>query len=109
MQSINDIVNAINNLPEEEQEKIRGLLLQDERDKKTQLQKQLKNFAKAKKWIDENREKYLNQWVCLEGDQLIAHSSDGREVYRIAREVGIKIPFIDHIVEEPKNFVGAWM
>ena len=109
MQSINEIISAINNLPKEEQEKIRGLLLEDERSKENQIQKQLKDFAKAKKWIAENHEKYLNQWVCLEGDRLIAHSFDGRQVYRMAREAGVKIPFVHHIVEEPQNFVGAWI
>lgn len=109
MQSVNEIVSAIHKLPRGEQERIRRLLLEEQKEKDEQQQKQLEDYAKAKKWIAENREKYMNQWVCLEGDKLIAHSADGREVYRKAREAGIKAPFIHHIHEEPEAFWGGWL
>jgi len=48
----------------------------------------------------------MNQWVCLEGDQLIAHGADGLEVHCKAKEVGIKIPFVHHIV--PEVDWGGW-
>lgn len=49
----------------------------------------------------------MNQWVCLEGDELIAHGTDALEADRQAREAGIKAPFLEHIVEEKYPF-GGW-
>ena len=77
------------------------------KDKK--LKAELELYKKAKDWIEEHREEYLNQWVCLEGDQLISHGTDGMEVHRKSREAGIDAPFMVRIIDEPKNFVGAWL
>ena len=109
MQSVNEIVNAIHNLPRGEQEKVRRLLIEEEREKDEKLKAELELYKKAKAWIEEHREEYLNQWVCLEGDQLISHGIDGMEVHRQAKEAGIDAPFMVRIIDEPKNFVGAWL
>ena len=52
---------------------------QDKRAQKNEqkLKDELETYKKARKWINENGEKYMNQWVCLEGDKLIAHGADG--------------------------------
>ena len=76
-------------------------------EKNERLKYRLERYRKAQKWLDENGEKYMNQWVCLEGDRLIAHSKDGRDLYQKAKEAGIEVPFIHHIVEEPKFFAGG--
>lgn len=114
MQSVNEIIEAIHSLPKIEQEKI-GKILEKEKlekqkeaeDKSARLKYQLERYKKAKKWLAENSEKYMNKWVCLEGDRLIAVSDDGRDLYQKAKEAGIEIPFIHHIVEEPKFFAGG--
>ena len=62
---------------------------------------------KIDKWLRANREKYMNQWVCLDSDKLIAHGLDGRKVYKQAKEKGIEVPFMHHIVEEKYSF-GGW-
>ena len=110
--NIEQMIESVRTLPFEDLEKLGKVINEEKQAKRAKdevLQKQLEDYAKAKKWIAENREKYLNQWVCLEGDQLIAHGTDGREVYRQAREAGIEIPFIKRIIEEPKAFVGGWL
>jgi len=71
------------------------------------LKTQLERYRKAKKWLAENSEQYMNKWVCLEGDKLIAVDDDGRTVYQKAKEAGIEIPFIHHIVDESMPF-GGW-
>ena len=110
--NIEQVVTMIRALPLEDLDKL-GEVINEERQAKRgkdeRLRKELEDFAKAKKWIEEHREEYLNQWVCLEGDQLIAHGADGREVFRQARGAGIEIPFIKRIIEEPKAFVGGWL
>ena len=75
-------------------------------EKDVRLKHQLELFRKAQDWVRENREKYMNQWVCLEGDKLIAHGTDALEVHRKAKAAGIEIPYLDHIIEE--SDWGGW-
>ena len=110
--NIEQVTNLIRNLPLEDFNKLREAVDSVEnaiREKDENLKKQFEDYAKAKKWISENGEKYINQWVCLEGDKLIAHGTDGRKVFQQAKDAGIEIPFIKRIVEEPKAFMGGWL
>jgi len=109
----NEVIETIRTLPIQEKAKVYEWLDEEKREfvKKSQrLEKtgdRLERFKKAEKWLAENREKYMNEWVCLEGDKLIAHGSDALEVDRQAKEVGIEAPFLEHIVEEKYPF-GGW-
>jgi hypothetical protein len=76
-------------------------------EKKARLKHQLERYRKARKWIDEHSREYMNKWVCLEGDTLIAVDDDGRTIYQKAKDAGIEIPFIHHIVDESLPF-GGW-
>ena len=107
--TINEVIEAIHNLPSSEQEKIRKALERKKLEKDEELNEDLERYKKATQWIDEHREEYMNQWVCLYGDQLISHGMDAMEVHRKAKVAGIKSPFMVRIIEEPKNFVGAWL
>lgn len=109
MQTVNEIVEAIHKLPSAEREKIRRLLEKEKLEKQQQVEEELRIFKASERWLKENRAEYLGQWVCLEGDELIAHGTDGLEVHRRAKEKGIKAPYIVRVVEEPENFVGAWL
>lgn len=105
----NEIIEAIHNLPSGEKEKVRKALNAEKREKEERLKTQLELYKKAKGWIAEHREEYINQWVCLYGDQLIASGDDALEVHRKAKEAGIESPFVIQIIEEPKAFTGAWL
>jgi hypothetical protein len=59
-------------------------------------------------WIDRHRELYLGQWVALEGDTLVAHGPNAREVYLAARHAGIDGPYIVHITPEADPYIGGW-
>ena len=109
MQSVNEIVEAIHNLPSGEREKIRKLLEEEKLEKRSEVEQQIQRFQAAEKWLKENRAEFLGQWVCLYGDKLIAHGADGLEVHRQAKEKGIKSPYLVRVIEEPENFVGAWL
>ncbi|HMS42252.1 MAG TPA: DUF5678 domain-containing protein [Pyrinomonadaceae bacterium] len=104
-----EIIDVIHSLPNNEQEKIRKTLENEKRERNEKLKAEIELYKKAKQWIDEHREEYLNQWVCLEGDRLISYGTDGMDVHRKAKESGIDAPFMVRIIEEPKNFVGAWL
>lgn len=111
--NLEDAIKIIKNLPVEDYDKIRKVL--DERENKKRsangnrenVKSDIIRFKKTQKWLNENRDKYLNEWVCLDGDKLIAHGKDALEVDRIAKEAGIEAPFLEHIVEEKYPF-GGW-
>jgi hypothetical protein len=108
--NLEQAIEIIKALPVEDYGKLREVLDEEEqakRQKDEKLQWRLERYKRARKWLDKNSEKYVNQWVCLEGDKLIAHSADGRDLYQKAKEAGIEIPFIHHIVEEKHPF-GGW-
>ena len=110
--NLEQVTNMIRALPLEDLDKLDEVINEErkvKRLKSERLQNELKDYARAKKWIAENSENYLNQWVCLEGELLISHGADGREVYRKAREAGIKAPFIHYIEEEPEAYWGGWL
>lgn len=72
-------------------------------------QERAAKIRRALRWIDEHRQEYLGQWVCLDGDQLISHGIDAKEVYKDAKSGGIKIPFVEQArEEEPAPFWGGW-
>lgn len=108
MQSVNEIVEAIHNLSSPEQEKIRRILEREKSEKRKEVEEQIERFNAAEKWLKENRDEYLGQWVCLFGDELIAHGVDGLEVHRKAKEKGIKSPYLVRVIAEPEAFCGGW-
>ncbi len=105
------VTTLIRALPLEDYDKVREVLNEAEqtkREKKETSNYRLERYKKARKWLDEHSAEYMNEWVCLEGDQLIAHGADALEVHRKAIEQGIKSPFVHHIVEEPAHYIGGW-
>lgn len=102
-------IEIIRTLPNEDFDRVREVFNEEEKSRraaKTESNWQIERYKKARRWLDENGEKYMNQWVCLEGDRLIAHGADGLEVHRKAKEAGIEIPFVHHIV--PEVDWGGW-
>jgi acetoin utilization deacetylase AcuC-like enzyme len=107
--NLEQAIEIIKTLPPEDHDKIRKVLDAVEESKVNKKDKtnwQIERYKKARKWLDEHSQEYINQWVCLEGDKLIAHGKDGLEVHRKAKEAGIEIPFVHHIV--PEVDWGGW-
>lgn len=72
-------------------------------------QQQMERFRKAMNWVAEHRAEYLNQWVALDGDNLISHGDDALQVDAAARAAGIAVPFVVRVVtEEPQFFYAGW-
>ena len=110
--NLEQVTEMIRALPVEDYDKLREVIDAEERakrGKKEQANWQIERYKKARKWLDENGEKYMNKWVCLEGDKLVAVGDDGRTVYRKAIEAGIKSPFIHFIEKEPEAFWSGWL
>ncbi len=114
LQTAETIIESVRALPKVEREKVfiwaeqekRQLLIENEK-KKATLKAEQSKFQAAMSWIDENRQKYLGEWVCLDGDHLIAHGTDAVKLYREAKEKGVEIPFVEHIVGENKAYGGG--
>jgi len=108
--NIEQVTNIIRAMPLEDLDKLSEVIdaeKQAKREKKEKSNWRLERYKKARKWLDEHAAEYMNQWVCLEGDKLIAVDDDGRTVYQTAIEAGIESPFIHHIVEESKFHAGG--
>ena len=106
LEQFTEIIRA---LPPEDFDRAREVFNEEEKARRGEDKKsnwQIERYKKARKWLDENSEKYMNQWVCLDGDKLIAFGTDGLEVHRKAKKAGIEIPFVHHIV--PEVDWGGW-
>ena len=57
-------------------------------------------FQRALRWLEENKAKYLGQWVALDGDQLLAAGTDGKQVYAEAVAAGVAVPLLQQINTE---------
>jgi len=108
----NEVIETIRTLPIQEKAKVYEWLDEEKRElvgktpNREKTKDQLERFQKAQDWVRANREKYMNEWVCLVGDRLIAHGTDALEVHQKAVEAGIEIPYLEHIVEE--SDWGGW-
>lgn len=109
--NIEQVTSIIYAMPLEDLDKLSEVIdeaKQAKREKKEKANWRLERYKKARKWLDEHEAEYMNKWVCLEGDKLIAHGADALEIHRIAVEQGIESPFLHHIVEEPTHYIGGW-
>jgi hypothetical protein len=110
--SLDRIIKSIEQLPEAEQERIRRWL-EDKGPSNGEghdLQAHANRSAKSLRWLEENREKYLGQWVALDGDRLLASGSTAKEVYSKAKAEGVEIPFVELVTgREPVSSTGGWL
>ena len=58
-------------------------------------------------WVARPDLLYVNEWIVLEGDKVVAHGADAKSVYSDARARGISSPFM-HFVNEPDP-VPLWI
>jgi len=110
-QNFQQIIESIQRLPANEQEKVLHWLEEKRKPRLTgeDWQGRTDKFHLALRWIDEHRAEYLGKWVCLDGDNLVAHGADAKQVYAEAKSKGIKIPFIEQVREvESFAYWGGW-
>jgi flagellar motility protein MotE (MotC chaperone) len=106
-------IEIIRQLPPSEREKLRDWIDEEnqkisaEESKREKLARENERFRRALKWIDEHKEEFDGQWVCLDGDKLIAHGFDGKKVYQEAKEKGIETPFLERIKANELPY-GPW-
>jgi len=114
IQTAEQLLETVRALPKSERKKFYELaevekqkILSENGAKKDDSTDERAKFQLAMKWLDENRQNFLGQWVCLDGDRLVAYGADALKIYKEAREKGIEVPFVEHIVEEKKAYGGG--
>ena len=102
-------LEAIQSLSSQDYEKLRRWMSehQPESSQLTDNQATDERMRLTKKWLAENRRKYLGEWVALDGDRLISHDKDGRKVIAEAKASGIKHLFLDRMTDDKLPF-GGW-
>lgn len=112
--TLEQVIEAAGQLPPEDQRRLQEWLQAQEREaaanhqRQEALQEEMEKFREAMKWIEEHRTQYLDQWVALEGDQLISHGTDARQVHARAKAAGIKAPFVVRVLEKQEPFYAGW-
>ncbi len=59
-------------------------------------------------WIEEHRDEYLGQWVALDGNRLLAHGTDAKEVYQQAKAKGVKAPLLEQVMPSLEPYMSGW-
>jgi len=59
-------------------------------------------------WLLKNSKDYKGQWVVLDGDRLISHGQTAREVFDVARALGLCAPYVIHIPSGQDLPFGGW-
>ena len=105
IQTAEQIIEIVKTLPKPEREKVRDWL--DENQDQSQISKEDEKFRLALKWVDEHRQEFDGQWVVLDGNKLVSHGKNAKEVYDEARAKGIKVPFLKRVKSEILPW-GGW-
>jgi len=70
------------------------------------------DHSKLNEWLRQNRDKYRGQWIVLDEDRLIGHTTDPKAVKAIfdqARAEGVRAPFVQFINEDPEPIWMMWL
>ena len=103
MATLEQIIDEVRALSPAEKLKLRQTL-----DRELEQAALAQSRATESNWVERHRDKYLGQWVALEGDRLIAHGTNAREVHLAARQAGIAGPYIVHVTPKVEAYVGGW-
>lgn len=114
IQTAEQLIESLRALPMPERERFFNWA-EEEKQKQTEekqakvdeLERKNARFRRALKWLEENKEEFDGQWVVLDGDQLIAHGFNGKEVYEEAKANGIETPFLERVKAKELPF-GGW-
>ena len=63
---------------------------------------------RERQWLSQHGEEHAGEWVALDGDRLLSHGTDGRQVLSDARDTGVAIPFVVRIEARDELPFGGW-
>ena len=80
-----------------------------ERSQPGQLKRvEMPDFSREMRWIKEHRREYAGQWVALDGDRLLCHGMNAKEVFDAADQSGVEDPFFSHLEPADALPFGGW-
>ncbi len=106
MATLEQLIEEARKLPIEEQRRLRAAL--EALESNGDAQPAFRTHEQERAWVYAHRDEYLGEWVALEGDRLLAHGPDARQVYLTAREAGVDSPYLDRIEERETASMGGW-
>jgi uncharacterized protein DUF5678 len=111
MATLEQIIGEVRALSPGEKSKLRQVLDSElEQQPPAQSSKpSYRTFERENAWLDAHRDEYLGQWVAVEGDSLVAHGTNPREVYLAARDSGIEVPYLVRVENREGPFTGGWL
>ncbi len=104
---LEQLISQVRALPPEQQEQLRVLLEQSE----LQVRPDIRIYGPTPetRWLQAHGCDYIGQWVALDGDRLLAHGKDHREVLEAARAAGVELPLIELVEDPDQPFMGGWL
>lgn len=69
---------------------------------------EMPDFSPEMRWIKEHKLEYAGQWVALDGDRLISHGMNAKEVFAAADQSGVEDPFFSHLEPADALPFGGW-
>ncbi|HVF26666.1 MAG TPA: DUF5678 domain-containing protein [Pyrinomonadaceae bacterium] len=103
MATLEQLIEEARRLPPAEKRRLRDAL-----DRELQSAPTYRTHERERAWIEANRDEYLGQWVALDGDKLLAHGHDAREVADAARAAGMTVPFVVRVESKMEAYWGGW-
>ena len=115
IQTAEQIIENVRALPISEREKFFDLaetekqkILAEKASKDIELEQKNERFRRALQWIEKHREDFDGQWVALDGDNLLAHGTDGKKVHAEAQAKGVKTPLMHRVSLKETQPFGGW-
>ncbi len=70
----------------------------------------LSDWEKSERWLEQHQQEYIDQWVALLGDKLLAVGKEAKEVYESAIKQGVNTPFLARVEDSAKDehYFGGW-
>ncbi|MGH9802754.1 MAG: DUF5678 domain-containing protein [Blastocatellia bacterium] len=72
------------------------------------LRVKMPDSSREMRWIKEHRKEYAGQWVALDGDRLLSHGMNAKEVFAAADQSGVTDPFFAHLEPADALPFGGW-
>ena len=106
MATLDQIMEEVKKLPTHEKLRLRAAL-----ERITENGEELsprRSRERERAWLEAHRDEFLDQWVVLEADQLVAYGTDARVVYNEARAKGVSTPYLIRVTPKVEPYVGGW-
>ena len=106
-------LEVVRSLPPEEQERLRRWLAEEEqrRARPDGHHESESTWRRAREvqWLRQYETEYVGQWVALDGDRLLSHGPDARQVYAEAHAAGVQVPFVVYVDAPDEVQWGGWL